>query len=441
MTDESIKVLVVGGGGREHALAWKLACSDRVSAVYVAPGNAGTAREPGVHNIPIRAEAVDDLLEFAQSERIDMTVVGPEGPLVEGIVDLFSDAGLACLGPRQDAAQLEGSKSFAKAFLQRHGIPTAGHRVFADAGEALGWLDHAELPLVLKADGLAAGKGVVIAQNLDEARQAVTQILVEGRFGKAGERLVVEDYLIGEEASFICLVAGSSVVPLATSQDHKTRDAGDCGPNTGGMGAYSPAPVVDPDMHQRIMRQVIEPTVNGLAAEEIPYCGFLYAGLMIDATGVPHVLEFNCRLGDPETQPILLRLRSDLAVLCQAALDGTLDQRAVQWDSRPALGVVMTAAGYPDHYPKGDIITGLDEAESDDIKIFHAGTDEFDGQTVTNGGRVLCVTALGESIGRAQNAAYASLKKIHWQGAYWRDDIGYKALKRETRHQNSGEQL
>ena len=436
-----MKVLVIGGGGREHALAWKLACSDRVSSVYVAPGNAGTAREPGVHNISIQVEAVDELLEFALSEKIDLTVVGPEGPLVEGIVDLFSNAGLACLGPRQGAARLEGSKSFAKAFLRRHGIPTAGHRVFTDAGEALEWLDHAELPVVLKADGLAAGKGVVIAQNLEEARQAVNQILVEGRFGSAGERLVIEDYLIGEEVSFICLVADSSVVPLATSQDHKTRDAGDCGPNTGGMGAYSPAPLVDPDMHQRIMRQVIEPTVNGLAAEGIPYCGFLYAGLMVGADGVPHVLEFNCRLGDPETQPILLRLRSDLAVLCLAALDGTLDQRAVQWDSRPALGVVMTAAGYPDHYPKGDIITGLDEAESDDIKIFHAGTDELDGQTVTNGGRVLCVTALGESIGRAQNAAYASLKKIHWQGAYWRDDIGYKALKRETRHQTSGGQL
>ncbi len=433
-----MKVLVVGGGGREHALAWKLACSSRVSSVYVAPGNAGTAQEPGVQNIAIDAGDVEELFKFARHEKVNLTVIGPEGPLVDGIVDLFSNAGLPCLGPKQSAARLEGSKSFAKAFLQRHNIPTAAHRVFIDANDALDWLENAELPVVLKADGLAAGKGVIIAQNLDEARQAVNQILIEGRFGMAGKQLVIEDFLIGEEVSFICLVAGTSVVPLATSQDHKTRDAGDRGPNTGGMGAYSPAPIVDPDMYQRIIHQVIEPTVNGLAAEGIPYCGFLYAGLMIGSDRIPRVLEFNCRLGDPETQPILLRLKSDLAVLCQAALDGTLSQCLVQWDSRVALGVVMAAAGYPDRYPKGDIITGLTEVESEQIKVYHAGTDERQGHIVTSGGRVLCVTALGEDIDLAQQSAYAAVKKINWPGAYFRDDIGYRALKRKNQHETSG---
>ena len=426
-----MKVLVIGAGGREHALAWKLAQSARVRQVFVAPGNAGTAGEPKVSNVAIAAEDVTGLLAFAQREAIDLTVVGPEAPLVAGVVDAFAAAGRRCFGPSRAAAQLEGSKAYAKDFLRRHRIPTAGYEVFDDLGAALEHVERRPLPMVIKADGLAAGKGVVICDRREQARAAVQAMLGEGAFGSAGARVVVEDFLGGEEASFIVMVAGGHVLPLATSQDHKARDDGDRGPNTGGMGAYSPAPVVTPDIHARIMAQVIEPTVAALSADGTPYTGFLYAGLMIDVNGAPRVLEFNCRLGDPETQPIMLRLRSDLVELIEAALDGRLDQVQADWDPRPALGVVLAAAGYPGEVEKGTPIPALPVAEPPDCKVFHAGTALQDGRVVTAGGRVLCVTALGDSVAQAQQAAYALVREVVWPGACYRRDIGYRAVARE----------
>ncbi len=427
-----MKLLVIGGGGREHALAWKAAQSPKVEQVYVAPGNAGTAREPKVLNADIGAEDVDALAAFAHDRKVALTIVGPEIPLVNGVVDVFRASGLPCFGPSKRAARLEGSKSFTKDFLARHGIPTAVYRTFADIGAAHEYLAQTGAPIVVKADGLAAGKGVTVAQTLDEARAAVTECLVDNRFGDAGSKVVIEECLRGEEASFICVVAGGQVLPLASSQDHKARDNGDRGPNTGGMGAYSPAPVVNAELHRRIMREVIEPTVAGLEADGTPYTGFLYAGLMIGDDGTPKVLEYNCRFGDPETQPILMRLRSDLVELCEAALAGRLDRLEAKWDPRAALGVVMAAGGYPERYRKGDVIEGLDGVDSDVVKVFHAGTTQSDGRVVTNGGRVLCVTALGDTVTAAQRIAYDAVARISWRDAYCRTDIGYRAVERET---------
>lgn len=423
-----MRVLVIGNGGREHALAWKLSASRQVEQVFVAPGNAGTSLEPGVENLPIPPDDTDALINAVQTRGIDLTVVGPEAPLVDGIVDRFQDAGLACFGPCAGPAQLEGSKSFTKAFLDRHAIPTASWQVFTDPDEARRHIEDRNTPLVLKADGLAAGKGVIIAKNREEALAAVDEILVDQRFGGAGRRLVIEEFLEGEEISFICVAAGNEVLPLATSQDHKAREAGDRGPNTGGMGAYSPAPRVDAQLHQRIIDEVIHPTVQGLVKEGMPYLGFLYAGLMIDHQGNPRVLEYNCRFGDPETQPILMRMRSDLAQLCQAALNGGLEQFEIEWDTRFALGVVMVVDGYPGDYRRGDKISGLDQVRSDNIKVFHAGTRREAGQVVTDGGRVLCVTALGDTVDAAQRQAYSAVSGIDWDGADWRPDIGWRAL-------------
>ena len=429
-----MNILIVGGGGREHALAWKVAQSSRVSNVYVAPGNAGTALEPKVTNIAITADDPPDLLRFAQAHHVDLTIIGPEVPLVLGISDLFAAAGLACFGPRQAAAQLEGSKAFAKDFLARHAIPTARYQSFTDADAAEAFIREMGAPLVVKADGLAAGKGVVLAQSIEEAIAAARSMLSGSAFGAAGQRVVVEEFLVGEEASFIVMTDGEFILPLASSQDHKARDNGDQGPNTGGMGAYSPAPVVTPELHARIMAEIIEPTVRGMAAEGCRYVGFLYAGVMVTAEG-PKVLEYNCRLGDPEAQPLLMRLRSDLVELCKAALEGQLATVEAEWDLRPALGVVMTAAGYPGRYRQGDVIEGLpahDEDLDDDLKIFHAGTQEAkDGNVVTHGGRVLCVTALGGSVAEAQSQAYNLVKQLRWEGAYYRTDIGYRAIARE----------
>ena len=425
-----MKVLVVGGGGREHALAWKLAQSPQVETVYVAPGNAGTAREPGIENVAIGAEDLDALLAFASEQTIDLTVVGPEAPLVAGIVDRFAAAGLRCFGPSAGAAQLEGSKTFCKDFLARQAIPTAAYASFTDVDEAIAYIRTQGAPIVVKADGLAAGKGVILAQTEDEAIAAVRDMLAGNAFGEAGNRVVVEEFLVGEEASFIVMVDGEHVLAMASSQDHKARDDGDLGPNTGGMGAYSPAPVVTPEIHARALREVILPTVAGLAAEGLPYTGFLYAGLMIAPDGTPKVLEYNCRFGDPETQPIMLRLRSDFAALCDAALDGRLDQVTTEWDPRPSLGVVMAAGGYPASYAKGAVITGLPE-ETPETKVFHAGTAEADGAVVTSGGRVLCACALGDTVADAQAAAYALVKQIRWENAYYRGDIGYRAVARE----------
>ncbi len=426
-----MKVLVVGGGGREHALAWKLAQSPRVETVYVAPGNAGTAREPGIENVAIGAEAIDDLLAFAQTNTIDLTVIGPEAPLVAGIVDRFDAAGLRCFGPRAGAAQLEGSKTFCKDFLERHAIPTAAYASFTDIDAAITYIQEQGAPIVVKADGLAAGKGVILAETEDQAIAAVRDMLAGNAFGEAGNRVVVEEFLRGEEASFIVMADGEHVLTMASSQDHKARDDGDRGPNTGGMGAYSPAPVVTGEIFERAMREVIQPTVAGMAAEGHPYTGFLYAGLMIAADGTPKVLEYNCRFGDPETQPIMLRLRSDLATLCEAALDGRLDEVTTDWDPRPSLGVVMAAGGYPASYAKGAVIRGLPE-ETADGKVFHAGTAEHDGDVVTSGGRVLCACALGDTVAAAQAAAYALVEQIRWDQAYYRRDIGYRAVAREN---------
>ena len=427
-----MKVLVIGGGGREHALAWTLARSPRVERVYVAPGNAGTGREPGVENVPLAADDVPGLVAFARDRGIALTVVGPEAPLVLGVTDAFAAAGLRCLGPCRAAARLEGSKAFSKDFLARHGIPTAAYRSFTDAGEAERHIRAVGAPLVVKADGLAAGKGVVLAATAEEAVAAARGMLQGEAFGEAGRRVVVEELLEGEEASFICLVDGRNALPFATSQDHKAAYDGDSGPNTGGMGAYSPAPVVTPEVHRRVMEQVIEPTVRGMAAEGAPYVGFLYAGLMISPDGVPRVLEFNCRMGDPETQPLLMRLRSDLVDLAEAALDGRLDQVEARWDPRPALGVVLAAEGYPGSVRKGDAIEGL-EGDAPETKVFHAGTADRDGRVVTAGGRVLCVTALGATVAEAQRRAYARASRIAWSGMHYRRDIGYRAVAREEK--------
>jgi phosphoribosylamine--glycine ligase len=426
-----VKILVVGGGGREHALAWKAARSPLAEHVYVAPGNAGTAREPGCENVAIDAADIPALADFAAAHQVGLTIVGPEVPLVAGIVDEFSRRGLKCFGPSAACARLEGSKAFSKAFFERHGIPTAAWCDFNDAEAACEYIRVRGAPIVVKADGLAAGKGVVVARTVGEAEAAVRDMLSGNRFGDAGARVVVEDCLVGEEASFIAMVDGAHILPLASSQDHKARDDGDRGPNTGGMGAYSPAPVVDAALHHRIMREVMEPTVAGLAADGTPYTGFLYAGIMVDANGAPKVLEFNCRFGDPETQPILFRMKSDLVALCLAALEGRLDGARCEWDARAALGVVLAAAGYPESYRKGDPIAGLDaDAGRDDVKIFHAGTREERGGVLTSGGRVLCAVALGEGVAEAQRKAYELAAKIHWEGAFYRHDIGWRALDR-----------
>ncbi len=427
-----MKVLVIGGGGREHALAWRAAQSAQVETVYVAPGNAGTASEPGVENVAIDSGDIAALFRFAQDNVIDLTIVGPEAPLVAGIVDTFRDGGLRIFGPSRDAAQLEGSKSFSKDFLARHRIPTAAYGVFTDINEAIAFVHDRGAPIVVKADGLAAGKGVVLAETQAQALAAITDMLAANKFGQAGHRVVIEEFLSGEEASFICMVDGRNILPLATSQDHKARDDGDRGPNTGGMGAYSPAPVISAKLHARVMAEVMRPTVEGMAAEGCPYTGFLYAGLMIDAQGNPKVLEYNCRFGDPETQPIMMRLRSDIVALCDAAIDGRLDQVEVEWDARAALGVVMAAGGYPDNYRRGDVIQGLPQVEQDDCHVFHAGTSIRDGQVVTAGGRVLCAVALGDDVRQAQQRAYQLTAGIHWQDAFYRTDIGYRAVARET---------
>lgn len=430
-----MKVLIIGGGGREHALAWKCAGSPKVEKVFVAPGNAGTAQEPKMENISIGAEDVAALLDFAKTNAVDLTIVGPEVPLVLGVVDQFQEAGLRIFGPSAGAAQLEGSKAFSKDFLARHNIPTAEYQNFTDIDEANQYIREKGTPIVIKADGLAAGKGVIVAQTEDEAIAAVKDMLAGNAFGEAGHRVVIEEFLEGEEASFIVMADGEHILPLATSQDHKARDNGDKGPNTGGMGAYSPAPVVTPEMHQQIMQQVIEPTVKGMAEEGHPYTGFLYAGVMIGKEGIPKVLEFNCRFGDPETQPIMMRLRSELVELCEAAIDKKLDQVTADWDPRSSLGVVLAAGGYPASYNKGDVISGLPdiakEGSTPDQKVFHAGTADKDGNVVTTGGRVLCAVALGDDVSQAQQRAYELTKRISWDKVFYRTDIGYRAVARE----------
>ncbi|MEK9554398.1 MAG: phosphoribosylamine--glycine ligase [Gammaproteobacteria bacterium] len=425
-----MKVLVIGGGGREHALAWKLAQSPRVTEVFVAPGNAGTALEANVTNVDLSVSDLDGLVAFAESNAIDYTVVGPEAPLVDGVVDRFEAKGLRCFGPRADCAQLEGSKAFTKEFLKRHNIPTAAYGTFTDVDQALAYLDEVGAPIVVKADGLAAGKGVILAETLDEAKSAVKDMLQGNQFGDAGSRVVIEEFLTGEEASFIVMVDGTDVLPLASSQDHKAAYDGDTGPNTGGMGAYSPAPVVDQMCHNRIMSEVIQPTIHGLAADGLRYRGFLYAGIMVTADGTPKVLEYNCRFGDPETQPILFRLKSDLLDLIEAACHGSLGDQIALWDSRAALGVVMAAPGYPGDYPNGAAISLGQDIE--DTKVFHAGTAMSGDQPVTSGGRVLCVTALGSGVTEAQAKAYERLKTVQFEGAEYRTDIGYRAVEREN---------
>ncbi|WP_300005304.1 phosphoribosylamine--glycine ligase [uncultured Cedecea sp.] len=428
-----MKVLVIGNGGREHALGWKASQSPLVSQVFIAPGNAGTALEPALQNIAIGVLDIPALLNFAQSEKIDLTIVGPEAPLVEGIVDTFRAAGLKIFGPTRGAAQLEGSKAFTKDFLARHNIPTAEYQNFTEVEPALAYLREKGAPIVIKADGLAAGKGVIVAMTLAEAEEAVQDMLAGNAFGNAGHRIVIEEFLDGEEASFIVMVDGEHVLPMATSQDHKRVGDGDTGPNTGGMGAYSPAPVVTDEVHQRTMERVIWPTVRGMAAEGHVYTGFLYAGLMIDKEGNPKVIEFNCRFGDPETQPIMMRLQSDLVELCLAGCDGTLDSKTSLWDPRPSLGVVIAAGGYPADYRTGDVITGLPTAASTDAKVFHAGTQlNAENKVITNGGRVLCSTALGETVAAAQARALELMKDIHWDGCFHRTDIGYRAIEREN---------
>lgn len=426
-----MKVLVIGSGGREHALAWKLSHSPKQPQVFVAPGNPGTANEPGISNVDIKVEDIEGLVAYAKDNAIDLTVVGPEVPLVMGVVDAFKAAGLKCFGPSQAAAELEASKSFTKDFLARHQIPTAAYQVFTDVEQAKDYIHEQGAPIVVKADGLAAGKGVIVAQTEAEAIAAVEDMLSGNKFGDAGHRVVIEEFMTGEEASFIVMVDGEHILPLATSQDHKARDNGDKGPNTGGMGAYSPAPVVTDAVYQRIMDEVIEPTVKGMASDGRPYVGFLYAGLMIDESGAPRVVEYNCRFGDPETQPILMRLRSDLVELCEAALNGRLNEVEAHWDPRASIGVVMAAGGYPDTYRKGDVISGIDKAESKGSKVFHAGTASHGDEVVTAGGRVLCVTALGDTVAAAQTAAYDALKEISWNDAYYRTDIAYRAVARE----------
>ncbi|WP_313114444.1 phosphoribosylamine--glycine ligase [Pseudescherichia sp.] len=426
-----MKVLVIGNGGREHALAWKAAQSPLVSTVFVAPGNAGTALEPTLQNVAISATDIPALVSFAENEKIDLTIVGPEAPLVIGVVDAFQAAGLKIFGPTQGAAQLEGSKAFTKDFLARHNIPTAEYENFTEVEPALAYLRKKGAPIVIKADGLAAGKGVIVAMTLEEAEAAVHDMLAGNAFGDAGHRIVIEEFLDGEEASFIVMVDGEHVLPMATSQDHKRVGNGDTGPNTGGMGAYSPAPVVTSEVHQRTMDRVIWPTVKGMAAEGNTYVGFLYAGLMIDKQGNPKVIEFNCRFGDPETQPIMLRMKSDLVELCLAACEGKLDEKTSEWDDRASLGVVIAAGGYPGNYRTGDVIHGL-PLESVGGKVFHAGTTlADDDQVLTSGGRVLCATALGNTVAEAQKNAYTLMADIHWDGSFSRQDIGYRAIARE----------
>lgn len=425
-----MKVLIIGGGGREHALAWKCASSARVTEVLVAPGNAGTATEPKVRNVNIGAEDIPGLVALARSERIDLTIVGPEAPLVAGVVDEFIKAGLKCFGPQGAAAQLEGSKAFTKEFLRRHAIPTASYATFTRETFDPEYVRRQRTPIVIKASGLAAGKGVVIADTAESAI-AAAQDMFAGQFGEAGHVVVVEEFLPGEEASFIVMADGKHILPLATSQDHKRLLDGDQGPNTGGMGAYSPAPVVTDAMHTRIMKEVMEPAIRGLAADGMPYTGFLYAGIMIAPDGTPNVLEFNCRFGDPETQPIMMRLRSDLTALCEAALEGRLDSVSAEWDPRAALGVVMAAAGYPEEVQKGDVVEGLDRAATLPGRVFHAGTRVQSGRVVTNGGRVLCAAGLGSTVSAAQAEAYRLVKSITWPGAQFRHDVGYRAVARE----------
>ncbi|MCK2150769.1 phosphoribosylamine--glycine ligase [Marinobacter alexandrii] len=426
-----MNILVIGNGGREHALAWKAAQSPVADRVFVAPGNAGTAREPGLENVNIDVMDLDGLANFAATNNVGLTIVGPEAPLVAGIVDQFGERGLRVFGPSAGAAQLEGSKAFTKDFLARQKIPTAAYANFTDVDEALAYVREQGAPIVVKADGLAAGKGVIVAMTLAEAEDAIRDMLAGNAFGDAGSRVVIEEFLDGEEASFIVMVDGEHVLAMATSQDHKRVGDGDTGPNTGGMGAYSPAPVVTADVHQRIMDEVIYPTVRGMAAEGHPYKGFLYAGLMIDGNGTPKVIEFNCRFGDPETQPIMLRMQSDLVELCGAAIDGKLDQCRSDWDERASVGIVLAAGGYPAGYNKGDAISGLPETEIDGEKVFHAGTKLQGEQVVTNGGRVLCATALGKSVTEAQQRAYELAAKIHWDGVFYRKDIAFRAIARE----------
>ncbi|MEH6596403.1 MAG: phosphoribosylamine--glycine ligase [Colwellia polaris] len=427
-----MNVLVIGSGGREHALAWKAAQSTSVTKVYVAPGNAGTATEDKLENIAMSADDIPALVDFAKQNNVVLTIVGPEQPLVDGVVDAFQTEGLMIFGPSAKAAQLEGSKSFTKDFLARNNIPTGSYQTFTEIEPALTYVREQGAPIVVKADGLAAGKGVIVAMTLEEAEDAIQDMLAGNAFGDAGHRVVIEEFLTGEEASFIVMVDGKNVLAFATSQDHKRAYNGDKGPNTGGMGAYSPAPVVTPEIHQRAMNEVIMPTVEGMAKEGAPYTGFLYAGLMIDADGTPKVIEYNCRFGDPETQPIMMRLKSDLVELCMMACRGELDKATIDFDPRPAVGVVMAAANYPASYPKGDVISGLDINTQADRKIFHAGTANKDGAIVTAGGRVLCATAIGNNVTQAQQSAYELLKQISWPGVEYRTDIAYRAIERES---------
>ncbi len=427
-----MQILIIGSGGREHALAWKASQCAGVEKVFVAPGNAGTANEPKLENVAIGVEDIPALVAFARDNAIDLTIVGPEAPLVIGVVDAFNEAGLACFGPTAGAAQLEGSKAFTKDFLARHNIPTADYQNFTEIEPALAYVREKGAPIVVKADGLAAGKGVIVAMTLTEAEDAIRDMLAGNAFGEAGSRVVIEEFLDGEEASFIVMVDGANIATFATSQDHKRVGDGDTGLNTGGMGAYSPAPVVTSEIHDRVMREVIEPTVQGMAAEGNPYTGFLYAGLMITADGTPKVIEYNCRFGDPETQPIMMRLQSDLVELCLAATKGELADRTIEFDPRPAVGVVLAAGGYPGSYAKGLPISGLGQGESADAKVFHAGTALAEGDVVTSGGRVLCATAMGATVTEAQASAYALAAHIDWQDMFYRKDIAYRAIAREA---------
>ncbi len=423
-----MKVLIVGGGGREHALAWKAARSPLVTEVYVAPGNAGTAMEDCIHNVDLAATDIDRLIQFARDREVGLTIIGPEAPLVLGIVDAFKAAGLKCFGPGQSASRLEGSKTFSKRFLARHSIPTAAFESFVEVAPALDYLRTIRCPLVVKADGLAAGKGVIIAENLQQAEQAVRDMLDGNRFGEAGHRVVIEQFLHGEEASFICMADGRNILPMASSQDYKKAGDGDVGPNTGGMGACSPAPGLTDEVHDQVMQRIIRPTIDGLRAEGMPYTGFLYAGLMIGDDAMPRVLEFNCRFGDPETQPVLMRMQSDIVAHCLAALDQKLDQETAMWDHRPALGLVMAANGYPDEYRKGEMIQGLDGLDSDDLKVFHAGTRLDEDRVLTAGGRVLCLTALGETVEQCRSRVYQTASRVDWPGRWFRNDIGQRTI-------------
>ena len=426
-----MNILIIGGGGREHALAWKSAQSPGVKKVYVAPGNAGSALEDKVENIPLAPSDTPGLIEFARGHAVSLTIVGPEAPLVSGVVDAFTDAGLHCFGPCADAARLEGSKSFSKAFMRRYGIPTAAYETFTELGAAMDYIESRNPPVVVKADGLAAGKGVIIAQTRAEAGRAVTDMMAAGKFGAAGQRVVIEEFIAGEETSFMVISDGVNIIPLASSQDHKARDDGDAGPNTGGMGAYSPSAIMTRDLHDRVMASVIEPAIAGMQAEGCLYRGFLYAGLMIGANGDPEVLEFNCRLGDPETQPILMRLSGDLPALCEMALTQNLREDAVSWDPRPAVGVVMASSGYPESSTRDKVVSGPDQV-GEDVKVFHAGTRQADNGILTNGGRVLCVTALADDVTSAAGKAYEAVAAIDCDALFYRTDIARRAIEREA---------